>query len=183
MVEMSIPLASLGISRLPEPGVAWRGNFCRSGKSCGGLSSWVPTGGRFFTPSLFGLFLNGTERDYLVREIAAVSARFPNLPEVREAADRLQDSLKSKRNVSGLEFEKFLQQVERLRRFAVKQHNAGKKMLVWHHSPWSSFGPDLRIPVTDELRELKLTVPRGARAIGSFIVSNLTDMPNMFCNL
>ena len=176
-VEMAIPLASFGYKKLPPAGTAWRGNFARAGKSCGGLSAWAPVGDKFFTPSVFGYFLHGTEKDYFNAEVKRICSEFSSVPDITAKAEELQRTVKADKKIN---FEKITRSLDDLRRFAVKKLNAGKSMLIWQHAPWSDFGPDLRIPVTGELKTLRLNVPCGARAISSFIVSNLTGRHNMF---
>ena len=176
-VEMAIPLSAFGCKKIPAAGSAWRGNFARVGKSCGGLSSWAPVGNKFFTPAVFGYFLYGSEKDYFKAELKKISAEFAALPDVAQKAAEMQ---KDAEKVSRMNFEQITRQLDHLKRFAIKKFNAGKSMLIWQHDPWSDFGPDLRIPVTEEIKELELAVPRGARAITSFIMSNLTDRHGMF---
>lgn len=179
-VEIAIPLASIGISQLPAPGTAWKGNFARSGRSCGGLSTWAPVGSNFFTPSLFGLFFHGSVKDYLQKEIRSIVSEFSSIQDVKKKAGQMLEKIRQKNEIGIAELEKWGNDLERLRRLAVKKHNQGKKMLVWRHDPWSDFGPDLRIPITPELKKISLFVPKGARAVSSFIVSNLTSEYNMF---
>lgn len=179
-VEMAIPLASLGIKRFPAAGTAWKGNFARFGKSCGGLSTWAPVGQKFFTPAFFGLFLHSSRKEYISSEIRKIPVRFPKLPAVAEKANELLKEIAPQKELSTAGFDRYIRATEKLQRMAVKLNNAGKTMLIWHRSPWGDFGPDLTPPVTSEIKQLSLTAPQGARAIGSFMVSNLTERPNMF---
>lgn len=178
--EIAIPLSALGITAIPEAGSAWRGNFARSGKSCGGLSTWAPVGRNFFSPSLFGTFFHGSVKDHLQKEISRISSEFSSVQEVKKTADSMIRKIRSQKEIPTADIEKWTLELERLRRFAIKKYNQGKSLLVWRHDPWGDFGPDLRIPVTEEIKKISLHVPKGARAITSFIVSNLTATHNMF---
>jgi len=180
VVEMSVPLAALGMDSLPADGTAWRGNFCRSGVSCGGHSSWMPTGQRYFVPSLFGLLLNGTEKDYFEKEIRTIAEQYPDLPVIRDRAEELQETVRDIETFRASDVEKLTQALALLRRQAVKLQNEGKTTFIWKGNPWSDFGPDVTITDKEELRSISLRAPRGARAIGAFLVSNLTNRHNMF---
>ena len=177
-IELSLPFSSLG-EKSPASGALWTGNFAREGKTCGGLSSWAPVGTSFLAPDRFGKFVFGSRKTYFFNQLHALDSEMAkmeaDLPAaVREARTRLTQALEKDGEDRG-NWLSLHNQIRSLENQLIQAVNKGKTHLVWQDDPWSNFGPDRKIPFeTKELDVLNLKTAKGARAIASFFVSNLT---------
>ena len=178
-IEILLPFASFG-EKTPASGAVWTGNFGRSGKTCGGLSTWAPVGTSFLSPDRFGKFVLGSRKAYFKKQIQSLEAEMAKRqdelsPTVHEAHTHLAQSVEE----NGEAPENWLSlhnQIRSLENQIVQTVNKGKTHLVWQDDPWGNFGPDRKIPFeTRELEVLNMETAKGARAISAFFVSNLTD--------
>ena len=66
-------------------------------------------------------------------------------------------------------------------REAVAAANGDGKVIAWEYNPWESFGSRLMPPFgTAGLGRFRFAGPRGARAVGCFLVSNLSATPALY---
>ena len=178
-VEVLLPLASL-CGEAPTDGTVWTGNFARGGNTCGGLSTWAPVGTIFQSPDRFGKFVFGSRKSYFESQLKTLEAEMSKLqdelpPSISESRKHLAESLEENGEASVC-WTPLHNQFRSLENQLVQAINKGKTHLVWQADPWSNFGPDLKIPFeTRELETLNLETAKGARAIASFFVTNLTD--------
>ncbi len=177
-VEIAVPFAAID-RKVPASGSLWTGNFAREGATCGGLSSWAPVGTSFTSPERFGKFVFGSRGDYFAEAVNALQAEIKSLPEQDPAVTGMLAGFQKDmvRGNAGREaWTEFHNRLGMIRNAVIQAANKGKTHLVWQHDIWSGFGPDVKVPFgTRETESIVLEVPRGARALTSFLVTNLSS--------
>ncbi len=181
-VEIAVPFASIG-ETAPAAGTLWRGNFAREGATCGGLSSWAPVGTSFLASDRFGKLVFGSRRAYFEKQLsvlaeraAAFSGKDRNLAAELE---KLKQSIATNGDKAAA-WTSLHNQLAAAGNLIVQAVNSGKKQLVLGGDIWANFGPDRKVPFgANEIAEISLSAPRGARATGSFLVANITARPLM----
>ncbi len=171
--ELLIPLKALGIDKAPASGTMWRGNFCRTGKTCGGLSTWAPVGNNFCSPEGFGQLIFGKRSDYFKNVLQELTRKGMNDETLsKEIAEKGDDPAA---------WEELQRSIESGRKALIRQRNAGKTSLLWQTDKWRQFSPDTAVPLdVKPLESMELLTMGKARAIGSFMVSNLSNRTGMF---
>ena len=178
-VEVAIPLEELGFEKPPAPGTMWRGNFTRTGPTCGGLSTWAPVGPQFMSPEAFGYLICESQRAYLEKRMEKFLSLLNGCHKAKTILGTEFKQLCADVQSTGDQRSQYLPLSNRLKSFRNRLFqvlNADQKLIVWPSSSWKNFPPNVEIPFgTAPLSSLTLTAPLGARAINSFRVTNLTN--------
>lgn len=172
-VELMIPLKSMGLKSAPVAGDLWRGNFCRTGDTCGGLSTWSPVGTFFFAPDGFGKLICESRSVYFKRELESLK-KIVGENNAGIFAETEKELAKNGDKATG--WDAACNAMNAANNLAAQQLSDGKNLLVWHGDVWSDFTPDMRMPFGQmEVEALQIATPRNSRGETSFFARNLSN--------
>lgn len=169
-IDMTIPLIELGIDKTFD-GQCFTGNFTRSGKTAGGLSTWAPVGQSFHNPDAFAPIFIGSRKAYFNKQLEQVT------PEAEKLNVDLSDLTKLIETNSNnpLWFDRINQAFEALRMTFVQKALAGVRQLIFQPDCW---GNRLEVNAyTEPLKKISVDMPRNSLHYVGFAIANLTDKP------
>ena len=179
-VVFTIPRSEV-FDRMPEAGDTFGVNFGRTGRTCGGLSTWAEVGTRFNNIDAFGTVVWGDGKGYFEKRYAALRAELKSKftePEKLAAAENVLVELE--RNAptdgSGLELYKRIEGLfaELEKRFADIMLGESPLVVYRPADVWSDrLAPD---SASRPLTGLRIVAPRGSRTVCGFCVANRKDV-------
>lgn len=173
-VTIKVPLSELGIEKL-ENGSFFRGNFIRTGETCGRSSSWSPTGDNFHSPENFSPILIGSRKAYFEKKFQSVALEFASLkitPALQKDIDAVKNSI-AKNGNDPARFNVIEKQLTSLDYSIAQARLAGAKQLIWQPEMWENNMNLSRL--AKPLKKIFLRIPRNGRTVVGFAVSNLEN--------
>ncbi len=181
-LKITIPKAEVNCDKL-ERGAIISGNFCRSGVTAGGLTSWVPMANDFHSIDSFGNFVVDSYREGLNYAVQKIRQELNILKGDEQLRKQLEEQISRQEKENALcgdnpaRFEKLYAGIENLKISLLSFAQSGKTYLLWQADMWGNrFEPNL---CSEPVRKIKFTAAQNSRVLYGMAFSNLTDKPFM----
>ena len=174
--SVTIPLNELGLVEM-ESGYMFKGNFMRAGKTAGGKSFWSPAGSNWHSVENFAPIICGSRKAYFERKLADVRKETSSSQGTRNIKEKI-DALEQQIATQG-DDPAFFNQLERqfsdMELSLVQLRFESTKQLIWQPQIWENHMNISRL--ARPLKTIRIRMPRNARRMVGFAVSNLERIP------
>lgn len=174
--KIIIPLKEVELEKI-KPGIMFKGNFMRGGKTCGSGSYWAPTGDNWHAIENFAPIICGSRKAYFEKKLATILQETTRL-KLTSAVKQGLEELKKLISNSGNDPQAFssIEAQFAAMEFSIAQIRFdGMKQLIWKPAVWENNMNITRL--AQPLKTIKVYMPRNARKMVGFAVSNLEKKP------